>query len=132
MVLVDTSVWIDFLNGVRTPEADWLDGQLSQQRLGVIDLVICEVLQGLSSEAEAGAVLREFKRLEIFATGGVDLAVAAARNYRLLRRKGRTVRKTLDCLMATFCLMHGHTLLHCDRDFDLFEEELAMRVVHPA
>lgn len=130
MVLIDTSVWIDFLNGVRTPETDWLDEQLPQQRLGVLDLVICEVLQGVASETEAGMVLSELKRLEVFATGGMDLAVAAARNYRLLRRKGRTVRKTLDCLIATFCLLDGHTLLHCDRDFDAFEKELGLRVVH--
>ena len=130
MVLIDTSVWIDFLNGVRTPETDWLDQQLPRQRLGVLDLVLCEVLQGVRSETEAGTVLKELKRLEVFATGGLDLAVAAARNYRLLRRRGRTVRKTLDCLIATFCLIHGHALLHCDRDFDPFEKELDLRVVH--
>lgn len=130
MVLIDTSVWIDFLNGVRTPETDWLDQQLPRQRLGVLDLVLCEVLQGVRSETEAGTVLKELKRLEVFATGGLDLAVAAARNYRLLRRKGRTVRKTLDCLIATFCLVHGHALLHCDRDFDPFEKVLGLRVVH--
>jgi hypothetical protein len=134
VVLIDASVWIDFLNGVRTPETDWLDQQLPRQRLGVLDLVVCEVLQGVASEAEAGMVLKELKRLEVFATGGLDLAVASARNYRLLRRKGRTVRKTLDCLpnclIATFCLLHGHTLLHCDRDFDPFEKELGLRVVH--
>lgn len=130
MVLIDSSVWIDFLNGVRTPETDWLDQQLPRRRLGVLDLVVCEVLQGVASEAEAGMVLKELKRLEVFATGGIDLAVAAARNYRLLRRKGRTVRKTLDCLIATFCLLDGHTLLHCDRDFDPFEKELGLRVVH--
>jgi hypothetical protein len=130
VVLIDTSVWIDFLNGVRTPETDWLDQQLPRQRLGVLDLVLCEVLQGVRSETEAGTVLKELKRLEVFATGGLDLAVAAARNYRLLRRKGRTVRKTLDCLIATFCLVHGHALLHCDRDFDPFEKVLGLRVVH--
>jgi hypothetical protein len=130
VVLIDASVWIDFLNGVRTPETDWLDQQLPRQRLGVLDLVLCEVLQGVRSETEAGTVLKELKRLEVFATGGLDLAVAAARNYRLLRRKGRTVRKTLDCLIATFCLVHGHALLHCDRDFDPFEKVLGLRVVH--
>lgn len=132
MVLIDTSVWIDFLNGVPSPEAVWLDRKLTQQRLGVLDLVLSEVLQGVSSEAEAAAVLKEFRRLQIFASGGVELAVAAAGNYRLLRRKGRTVRKTIDCLIATFCLMHGHALLHCDRDFDLFADELGMQVVRPS
>jgi predicted nucleic acid-binding protein len=131
VVLIDTSVWIDFLNGVPSPEVDWLDRQLTRQRLGVLDLVLCEVLQGVSSEREAAAVLKEFQRLQVFETGGIELAVAAAGNYRLLRRKGRTVRKTIDCLIATFCLLHGHALLHCDRDFDLFADELGMQVVRP-
>jgi predicted nucleic acid-binding protein len=131
VVVIDTSVWIDFLNGVATSESDWLDRQLPRQRLGVVDLVVCEVLQGLSSEKEAAVVQRELERLLVFSTGGLDLAVAAARNYRLLRRKGRAVRKTVDCVIATFCLMQGHALLHCDRGFDVFERELGMRVVHP-
>jgi predicted nucleic acid-binding protein len=131
VVLIDTSVWIDFLNGVPSPEVDWLDRQLTRQRLGVLDLVLCEVLQGIASETEAAAVLKEFQRLQVFETGGIELAVAAAGNYRLLRRKGRTVRKTIDCLIATFCLLHGHALLHCDRDFDLFADELGMQVVRP-
>jgi hypothetical protein len=77
----------------------------------------------------AARVLRQLRRFEIFETGGVELAAAAARNYRLLRRRGRTVRKTIDCLIATFCLRDGHALLHSDRDFDAFEELLHLRVV---
>ncbi len=131
MVIVDTTVWVDYLNGVATPETDWLDEQTARQRLGLLDLMVCEVLQGLSTDRDAARVLRHLRRFEIFETGGTELAVAAARNYRLLRARGRTVRKTIDCLIASFCLRERHSLLHCDRDFDVFEELLGVPVVHP-
>lgn len=130
MVIVDTSVWIDYFNGVATPETTWLEREASQQRLGLLDLMLCEILQGLSTEADAARVLRYLRRFESFESGGVELAVAAARNYRLLRTRGRTVRKTIDCLIGTFCLAHDHTLLHHDRDFDAFEEVLGLQVLH--
>ena len=129
MTIVDSSVWIDFFNGVMTLEVDWLDRQLSRRRLGVLDLIVCEVLQGLSTEADAAVIARELGRLEVFETGGMALAVAAARNYRVLRGKGRTVRKTIDCLIATFCIEHNQALLHSDADFDPFEEHLGLRVI---
>lgn len=131
MVIVDTTVWVDYLNGVSTPEVDWFDRQAERQRLGLLDLMVCEILQGLSSDGEATRVLRHLRRFEVFETGGLDLATAAARNYRQLRARGKTVRKTIDCLIATFCMQHGHALLHCDRDFDAFEEFLDLEVVHP-
>ena len=131
MVIVDTTVWVDYLNGVATPETDWLDEQASRQRLGLLDLMVCEVLQGLATGREASRVLRHLRRFEILESGGVELAADAARNYRLLRAKGRTVRKTIDCLIATFCLRERHSLLHCDRDFDAFEQLLGLPVVHP-
>ena len=131
MVVVDTSVWIDYLNGVSTPESAWLDRELARQRLGLLDLMVCEILQGLATDAEAIRVLRRLRRLEILDTGGVELAAAAAYNYRRLRQRGGTVRKTIDCLIATFCLRESHALLHCDRDFDAFEELLHLEVVHP-
>ncbi len=130
MVIVDTTVWVDYLKGVSTPETDWLDTQASHQRLGLLDLMVCEVLQGLSTDAEAVRVLRYLRRFELLETGGVHLAAAAARNYRRLRSQSRTVRKTIDCLIATFCLEHDHALLHRDRDFDAFEELLDLQVVH--
>ena len=132
MVIVDTTVWVDYLNDVPTPESDWLDQQLARQPLGLLDLMVCEILQGLSTDAEAVRVLRDLRRFEIFDTGGIELAVAAARNYRTLRSQGRTVRKTIDCLIATFCVRGGHSLLHCDRDFDPFEQLLGLSVVHVA
>lgn len=131
MVIVDTSVWIDFLNDSTTPETAWLDGQLTEQRLGILDVIVCEVLQGLSTEEEAAEVLRDLGRLEVFETGGLALATAAARNYRSLRRRGKTVRRTMDCLIATFCLEGGHALLHCDADFAPFEAHLGLKVIHP-
>jgi predicted nucleic acid-binding protein len=131
VVIVDTTVWVDYLNDVGTPEVEWLERESTRQRLAVLDVMVCEVLQGLSTDAEAATVLRDLRRFEIFETSGVDLAVAAAANYRALRARGRTVRKTIDCLIATFCLEHDHALLHCDRDFDAFEEFLSLQVVHP-
>jgi predicted nucleic acid-binding protein len=131
MVIVDTSVWIDFLNGTSTPETAWLDQQLTEQRLGVLDVIACEVLQGVSTEEEAADVLRDLSRFEVFETGGLQLATAAARNYRSLRRQGKTVRRTIDCLIATFCLSGGHALLHSDADFTPFEDHLGLQVIHP-
>jgi predicted nucleic acid-binding protein len=94
MVIVDTTVWIDYLHGIANPEAAWLDHELSQQRLRLTDL---------TSEG----------------------------NYRTLRALGHTLRKTVDCLIATFCLDAGHAPLHRDRDFDPFEKHLGLRIVHP-
>jgi predicted nucleic acid-binding protein len=131
VVIIDTTVWVDYLNGVSTPEVEWFDRESERQRLGLLDLTVCEVLQGVSTDAAAARVLRRLRRFEIFDTGGVVLAEAAARNYRSLRARGRTVRKTIDCLIATFCLEHSHALLHCDRDFDPFEDDLGLQVVHP-
>lgn len=131
MVIVDTTVWVDYLNDVATPETDWLDQQLERQPFGLLDLMVCEILQGLSTDEEAARVLRDLRRFVMFETGGVELAVAAAHNYRALRAQSRTIRKTIDCLIATFCLREGHSLLHCDRDFDPFEQLLGLRVMHP-
>jgi predicted nucleic acid-binding protein len=131
MVIVDTTVWIDYLSGAATPEVEWLDREVTKRRLGLLDLIVCEILQGLSTDEEATRVLRQLRRFEIFETGGLELAVAAADNYRQLRQRGRTVRKTIDCLIATFCLREGHALLHVDRDFDAFENQLGLEVVHP-
>ena len=131
MVIVDTTVWVDYFRGVSNPETDWLDAQLDRERLGVIDLILCEVLQGVRDEATATTVERQLIKLHVFETGSVDLARDAARNYRVLRSRGRTIRKTIDCLIATFCLRERHFLLHRDRDFDPFEQFLQLFVIHP-
>lgn len=129
MVIVDTTVWIDYFGGVKNAESDWLDREIPQQRLGLTDVILCEVLQGIREEASFARVLRELRRFEVFETGGAELAIAAARNFRRLRQRGYTVRKTIDCWIATFCIRDGHALLHRDRDFGPFELVLGLRVV---
>lgn len=131
MTIVDSSVWVDYLRGRRTPQADWLDRESGRTPLGITDIILCEVLQGVRDDAAYARTKRELLTLHVFASGGRDAALAAAAHYRLLRARGRAVRSTIDCLIATFCLMHGHTLLHCDRDFDVFEDELHLAVLHP-
>jgi predicted nucleic acid-binding protein len=131
VVIVDTTVWIDYFQGVKNPETDWLDGELDRQRLGLTDVILCEVLQGVRDDVVATEVEQKLLKLDVFETGGVDLAREAARNYRALRSRGHTVRKTIDCLIATFCLREQHSLLHRDRDFDPFEEFLELSVIHP-
>ena len=131
MVVVDTTVWIDYFNGVQNPESDWVDLQLEHQRIGITDLNLCELLQGFGDEITAKKVERQLRRLELLETGGVALAFDAARNYRTLRGRGHTVRKTIDCLIASYCLRERHSLLHRDRDYDPFELILGLSVVHP-
>lgn len=130
MILADASVWIDYLRGTSSPEAEWLDQQFGQQLLGLTDLTLCEVLQGCPDH-QVEKVAARLGGLAILSTGGVELAMAAAENYRKLRRRGFTIRKTIDCWIASFCLIEGHTLLHSDRDFDPFEQFLGLRVIHP-
>ncbi|HJW84794.1 MAG TPA: PIN domain nuclease [Anaerolineae bacterium] len=131
MVIVDTTVWVDYLNGTPTPQTAWLDAELARQRLGLTDLILCEVLQGVRDDRQAAQAHHQLLKFEVFETGGVQLAIAAAQNYRNLRARGRTVRKTVDCLIATFCLTNDHALLHSDQDYDPFEQFLGLRVIHP-
>lgn len=131
MVIVDSTVWVDYFNGLPNPETDWLDGQLDQQRLGLTTIIVCEVLQGLREERKAIAVATALRQFEVFEMPNLAVALQAARNYRTLRSRGRTVRKTVDVLIATFCIEEQHSLLHRDRDFDPFEELLGLSVVHP-
>ncbi len=131
MIVVDTTVWIDYFRGTRTPHADWLEANLTKERLGLTDLILCEVLQGVPTDNQFDVVHEQLLRFEVFETGTVQLAVQAALNYRRLRVAGRTIRKTIDCLIATYCLIEGHALLHNDRDYDPFEDVLGLKVVHP-
>lgn len=131
MIIVDTTVWVDYFHGKTTPTTEWLDREVDRQRLGLTDLILSEVLQGVADERQATATKRELLGFEVFTTGGVELAVTAAQNYRRLRAKGRTIRRTIDCWIATFCLLNGHSLLHNDSDFNLFEAFLGLQVVHP-
>ncbi len=131
MVVVDTSVLVDFISGVTNPETQWLDFALDRQRLGVTTLIVTELLMGIRNEHEAALVLAQLKQFAFIEPHDTGLAIEAARHYRLLRSEGRTVRKTLDLLIATQCIRLQHSLLHRDRDFDVFEERLGLKVVHP-
>jgi predicted nucleic acid-binding protein len=129
MIVVDTSVWIDFLNDRDTPQAAALEGLLGTGRVIVGDLVLTEVLQGLRSDAAVDLVLRRMRLLEFRQMVGWENALVSARNFRTLRSLGVTVRKTIDVLIATFCVASGHSLLHSDRDFDPMQKHLGLQVV---
>jgi predicted nucleic acid-binding protein len=130
MVIVDTTVWIDYLGGKLNPETAWLDREMPIERLGLTDLILCEVLQGIRAPRDFHTIRDQLLTFEVFSTGGSENAIATAENYRTLRQRGYTIRKTIDCWIATFCLRSGHKLLHRDRDFDPFEEVLGLQVVH--
>ena len=102
MEIIDTTVWIDYLRGVSNKETNYLDREVARQRFGLTDLILCEILQGISDEKSLTRVLQELRNFELFETGGADLAIEAARNFRRLRQHGHTVRNTIDCLIATF------------------------------
>ena len=128
-ILVDSSVWIGFFNGASSPKVDHLDRLLGKASLVVGDLVVAEVLQGFREDRDHEAAKEALLRFPVLAMGGLDLALASAANYRRLRRKGITIRKTIDCWIATFCLRENLELLHEDRDFDPFATHLGLRVV---
>jgi predicted nucleic acid-binding protein len=129
MIVVDSSVWIDCFNGRPTAEADALY-RLARARLIIGDLIMAEVLQGFAAEVDFRRAERIFAALEFRPMGGRQIAIAAARNHRALRACGVTVRATIDTIIATFCIVEGHELLHGDRDFDPFERHLGLRVVN--
>jgi predicted nucleic acid-binding protein len=131
MVIVDTTVWIDYLGGILNAETLWLYHEMPLQRLGLTDMILCEVLQGIRESREFQQIRDQLLTFEIFPTGGAENAIAAAANYRTLRQRGYTIRKTMDCWIATFCLLTGNQLLHRDRDFDPFEKVLGLQVVRP-
>jgi predicted nucleic acid-binding protein len=117
VIVVDTSVWIDFLNGRNAPHVRRLRAILGVQEIIVGDLMLCEVLQGLDSERTARRVESLLRRFEIVSMAGEAIAVAAAYNFRSLRKRGVTVRKTIDLLIGSWCIEHRVALLHNDSDF---------------
>ena len=128
MVLVDSSVWIDYFNGKPTVECDALDALLATEPVLIGDLILTEVLQGFRSDADYCQARALFDSLTLCQFGGREVALAAADNYRHLRTRGITIRKTIDCLIGSFCLLHGLDLLHADRDFDGMERYLGLGV----
>ncbi len=127
MILVDSSVWIGYFRGTVTPQTNHLDKLLGSELVAVGDLVLTEVLQGFTSDADFNQARHLLTALHVIQLGGQDLAIQAARNYRSLRALGVTVRKTIDTLIATACIEQGLTLLHDDRDFEPFGTHLGLR-----
>ena len=129
MILVDSSVWIDYFRGISSPQTDLLDELFESKKIIVGDIILTEVLQGFDSEKQFRETLDIFKTVPMIRVGGYDTAAAAARNYRKLRKLGFTVRKTVDTLIATSCILQGYELLHNDRDFIPFEKHLGLQSV---
>jgi predicted nucleic acid-binding protein len=126
LIVVDSSVWIDFLNGRRASHVSALQAALGNEGIIVGDLMLCEVLQGLDSERTAQQVEALLRRFEIVTMAGDAIAVLAARNFRSLRRRGITVRKTIDLLIGTWCIENRRALLHNDGDFRPMAQHLGL------
>jgi predicted nucleic acid-binding protein len=129
MILVDSSVWIDYFRGKTTPQCEQLDVLLGTQPVIMGDLILAEVLQGFTNDREFMQASKLLTSLTVIDIGGRDIALQAARNFRLLRAQGITVRKTIDTLIATRCLHDGYILLHADKDFEPFVAHLGLRSV---
>jgi hypothetical protein len=129
LILVDSSVWIDYFKGIVTPQTEKLDSLLGRQPLAIGDLILTEVLQGFAGERDFNQARKLLTSLLVVELGGQEIAIQAARNFRALRSLGVTVRKTIDTLIATRCIESGYDLLHSDMDFDPFAKHLGLRVV---
>lgn len=129
MVLVDSSVWIDYLRGATTRETQTLDSLLSEDAVAVGDLIVTEVLQGVRGDKTFDRVRDELEAFTLIEIGGYNIALQAAKNYRALKARGISVRKTIDTLIATRCIEDGIPLLHSDRDFAPFVEHLGLKSV---
>ena len=129
MILVDSSVWIDYFNGSITAQTELLDRLLGREPLAIGDLILTEVLQGFVEERDFERARKILTSLTVIELGGEEIAIQAAKNFRALRNLGVTVRKTIDTVIATRCIESGYDLLHDDRDFDPFAKHLGLRVL---
>jgi predicted nucleic acid-binding protein len=129
MILVDSSVWIDYFNGNDTPQTFKLDTLLGVELLGIGDLILTEVLQGFRVDADYRTAKKLLTSLTVFSMLGCEIAIKSADNFRALRKQGLTIRKTVDVIIATFCIENGHSLLFCDKDFLPFVEYLGLSAV---
>ncbi len=127
MLLVDSSVWVDYFNGVGTAETDYLDAVLGREPVATGDLILAEVLQGFRSDADYATARELLASLAVHEFLGAALALKVAENYRTLRKKGITVRKMADTIIATYCIKHGIPLLFSDRDFKPFVRHLGLK-----
>ena len=129
MILVDSSVWIDYFNGRTTHQTDQLDTLLGGDDLLTGDLIWAEVLQGFRREADFERARSALAEMPCADLTGSEVALASARNYRRLRQRGLTVRGTIDVIIATFCIRNDHMLLHADRDFEIMRVHLGLRTL---
>lgn len=127
MILVDSSVWIDYFRGTATPLCERLDALLATENVLIGDLILTEVLQGFNTDRDFNQARRLLTALRIINLGGQDIAIKAARNFRKLRALGVTVRKTIDTVIATRCIESRYELLFSDRDFEPFVKHLGLR-----
>jgi predicted nucleic acid-binding protein len=126
MVIVDSSVWIDYFNGRDIPEVATLDRLLETELLGVGNLILAEVLQGFRQDKDYQTAKRLLTSLTVFEMLGAEMAMKSADNFRGLRKRRITVRKTIDVMIATFCIENGHKLLFSNKDFAPFVEHLGL------
>lgn len=131
MILVDSSVWIDYFRGTATPQAERLDSLLGVEPIATGDLILTEVLQGFVSDRDFNQAKKLMTSLVVLDLAGQRMAIQAAKNFRTLRSLGVTVRKTIDTVIATCCIENGLPLLYSDRDFDPFVEHLGLRSALP-
>jgi len=129
MILVDSSVWIDYFDGNQTLQSDWLDSALGNKPIIMGDLILTEVLQGFQSDNDFKTARDLLLMIPFISMKGQTIALKSAANFRLLRKKGVTVRKTIDVIIGTFCIHNQLTLLHCDRDFDPMAQHLDLKTV---
>lgn len=129
MIFVDSSVWIDYFNGRITKQTDLLDALLGDELVVIGDIVLTEVLQGFQNDRDFVMAKKLFDSLYFMPMLGKKLAIKSAENYRKLRKKGITVRKTIDVIIATFCIENNLPLVHSDRDFRIMEKHLTLKVL---
>ena len=127
MILVDSSVWIDFFNDTETAETQSLSGLLGLLPVAIGDLMLAEVLQGFRKDKDFRTALELFESVTVLELGGREIAIRSAKNFRKLKGRGFTVRKTIDCIIATHCIEHKLSLLQSDRDFEPFHEHLGLK-----
>jgi predicted nucleic acid-binding protein len=132
LILVDSSVWIDYFRAENTPQVALLDELLGRNELAVGDLILAEILQGVRSDSDFRKVRKTLESFTLIELAGIEIAIKAAQNFRTLRKMGITVRKTIDSIIATRCIEDGLTLLHSDKDFLPFSQHLGLRVAYAA
>ena len=129
MIVADTSAWIDYFRGIDALHTNLLDQALSTNRIVIGDLIITELLQGFRNDKDYDSAKKLIKKLEYRNLAGKEIAFEASQNYRALRSKGVTVRKTIDVIIGTFCIENKFELIHNDRDFDPMEQHLGLKVL---